>query len=522
MANGDRPIQTTNCKMADPRPALDPPAAAPSGWEEYVFAVGIIIVVTAANLLLPENYYQSVGLIYLLAIILLCLRVGRGPVLLAGLLGACVWEYVFIPPHFSFAINSLQDSLLFCTYFVVSLVAGQLTARIRAQAQNERLREQRATALFHLTRALAEARTLHDAILAAIRQADELFGAQTSLALADEARDTLVPHLASSYLLEGKERLTAEWVFRNQRSAGRFTDNLPDSAGYYLPLVRDNKTIGVLGVKVQPNRTLTFAQKNLLEAFARQLGLSVEREYLRAASEREKLLAESEKLHRALFDSVSHELRTPLAVINASTDSLAGADPGLSGQLVNEIRTAVRRLNRLVGNLLNQSRVESGLLKPRLDWCDVGDIVNAAVENTRDALAGHPLAITVPDDMPPVRADFTLTEQVLTNLLLNAANHTPPATPVLLTAGIERGGQRMFFTVADHGPGFSPAMRGRLFKKFVRDDEASTTGLGLGLSIVHGFVTAQDGEVVAGENHGGGAVITVYLPHSAPKTVARE
>jgi two-component system sensor histidine kinase KdpD len=507
--------------MSAAHPALDTPPAPPSGWEEYVLSALVISVITGASLILPESYYLSVGLIYLLAIILLCRRVGRGPVLLAGVLGAFAWEYIFIPPHFSFAINSLQDGLLFGTYFVVSLVVGQLTAQIRAQAQNDRLREQRATALFHLTRALAEAKTLDDAVLAALRQTDELFGAQTSLALADETRAALIPHPASSYRLEGKERATADWVFRNQHSAGRFADTRQDSAGCYLPLVRENETIGVLGVKVPPDRGLTPVQQNLLEAFARQLALSVEREHLRAASEHEKLLVESEKLHRALFDSVSHELRTPLAVINASAESLAGANPNLSGQLVNEIRTAVRRLNHLVGNLLNQSRLESGTLKPRLDWCDAGDIMNAAAESTREALAGHPLTITVPDDMPPVRADFALIEHVLANLLLNAANHTPPATPVSLTAGIEPGGQRMFFTVADRGPGFSPAMRGRLFKKFIQDDAASAAGLGLGLSIVRGFVVAQGGEVMAGENPGGGALITVYLPHPPPKAAAQ-
>jgi two-component system sensor histidine kinase KdpD len=506
--------------MSAARPASDTPPAPPSSGKEYAFAAAVVVVITTTSRLLPESYYVSVGLIYLLAIVLLCLRVGRGPVLMAGMLSAFAWEYVFIPPHFSFAINSLQDRLLFGTYFVVSLVAGQLTAQIRAQAQNDRLREQRATALFHLTRALAEAKTLDDAVLAALRQTDDLFGAQTSLALADGTHTALMSHPASSYRLEGNERATADWVFRSQHSAGRFTGTPQDSAGCYLPLVRDNKAIGVLGVKVPPDGHLTLAQQNLLETFARQLALSVEREHLRAASEREKLLAESEKLHRALFDSVSHELRTPLAVINASADSLAGADPNLSGQLVNEIRTAVRRLNRLVGNLLNQSRLESSTLKPRFDWCDAGDIVNAAIESTRDALAGHPLAVTVPEDMPPVRADFALTEHVLANLLLNAANHTPPATAVSLAAGIEPGGQRIFFAVADRGPGFSPAMRGRLFKKFIQDDDTSAAGLGLGLSIVRGFAVAQGGEVVAGENPDGGAMITVYLPHPPPKAAA--
>ncbi|HTQ32266.1 MAG TPA: DUF4118 domain-containing protein [Opitutaceae bacterium] len=506
--------------MSDAHTALDAPSAAPGRWREYALSAVAVAAVTAACLLLPDSYYLSVGLIYLLAVILLCLRVGRGPVLLAGVLSACIWEYVFIPPHFSFAINSLQDSLLFGTYFVVSLVAGQLIARIRAQAETERLREQRATALFHLTRALAEAKTLDEAVFAALRQVDGLFGAQTSLALAGEPGARLVPHFSSSYVLEGADLAAAEWVFHHHRSAGRFATNRPDGTGYYLPLVREDQAIGVLGVKMPPDAALSFSQRDLLDAFARQLALSVEREHLRAASEREKLLLESEKLHRALFDSVSHELRTPLAVINASTENIAEGNEHLRAELLNEIRTAVRRLNRMVENLLGQNRLESGLLKARLDWCDAVDIINAAVESTRDALDGHRLQIVVPDDMPPVRADFALTEHVLANLLLNAAHHTPPGTPVILTAGVEAGDRRVFFQVADHGPGFSPAARERLFKKFARDDTVRSTGLGLGLSIVRGFVAAQGGEVVAGDNPGGGARIAVYLPHSPPKAGA--
>jgi two-component system sensor histidine kinase KdpD len=505
-------------KTSRARPLPDTPLAPPSSWQEYALSAGVVAVITTTGwMLLPESYYLSVGLIYLLAIILLCLRAGRGPVLMAGVLSAFLWDYVFIPPHFSFAINSLQDGLLFGTYFVVSLVAGQLIARIRAQAQDDRLREERATALLHLTRALAEATTLDEAVSAALRQVDKLFGAQTALTLADETRTALVPHLASSYLLDAEERVAAEWVFRHHHGAGRLTHTRPDRAGRYLPLVRGKETIGVLGVRMPSDGEFTPGQRDLLEAFARQLALSVERESLRAASEREKLLAESEKLHRALFDSVSHELRTPLSIINTSTEGLSAADQNLRGQLVNEIRTALGRLNRLVGNLLDQTRLESGMLKPRLDWCDAGDIVNAAVESTRDAFTGHSLKLTMPGDLPPIRADFALTEHVLANLLLNAAHHTPPATPVFLTAGIEPDGRRVFFKVADRGPGFSPALRERLFKKFARGDVARTAGLGLGLSIVHGFVAAQGGEVVAGENPGGGALITVYLPHTQPK-----
>lgn len=488
---------------------------------EYGWAVGVVAAITLAGLLLPAKAYLAVGLIYLLAIIIVSLRVGRGPVLAAGVLSALTWNCLFIPPRFTFAISKIEDATLFGTYFVVALVTGHLTSRIRMQAHNERMREERATALFELTRALAEAGTIDQAVFAALRQADELFGAKTALLLAD-AHGTVTPHFAGSFALDEKERSVAGWVFQNRRPAGRFTDTLPGSAAFYLPLVRDDKAMGVLGIAVPEARGLTLAQRDLLEAFARQLALIVEREHLREAGAREKLLAESDKLHRVLLDSVSHELRTPLAVITGTLENLADAPVGLRTELIDEGRAAARRLNRLVGNLLDQTRLESGALKPRLDWCDARDLVNAALDGMRDELAGHPLEVVLPDDMPPVRADFALTEQALANLLLNAARHTPAGTPVFLTAGIERGGTRAFFTIADRGPGFPLAMRERLFKKFERGDAARAGGLGLGLSIVRGFVVAQGGDIVVGENPGGGAVFTIYLPHAAPQTAPTE
>ena len=488
---------------------------------EYAWAAGTVAAITLAGLLLPPDTYLAVGLVYLLAVIMLSLRIGRGPVLAGGVLSAVTWNFLFIPPRFTFYINKVEDAALFGTYFVVALVTGHLTSRIRAQALHERMREERATALFELTRALAEARTLDEAVFAALRQADDLFGARTALLLAGED-GALTPHFAGSFALDEKERGVADWVFRNRRSAGRFTDTLPASAAFYLPLLRGDRAVGVLGVAVAESRGLTLAQRDLLEAFARQLALNVEREHLREAGEREKILAESDKLHRVLLDSVSHELRTPLAVITGSLENLADAGPSLQASLVAEARAAAHRLNRLVGNLLDQTRLESGTLKPRLDWCDPHDLVNAALEGTRDALAGHPLECVVPDDLPPVRADFALMEQSLANLLLNASLHTPAGTPVFLSAGLERGGQRVYFTVADRGAGFPLEMRERLFKKFERGDAARAGGLGLGLSIVRGFVTAQGGEIVVGANPGGGAVFTIYLPNTSPADPPKE
>jgi two-component system, OmpR family, sensor histidine kinase KdpD len=490
---------------------------------EFAESLGVIAAVTLVGLLLLKfTGYRAIGMVYLLAVIVLSLRVGRWPVLFAGVLSALAWDFLFIPPAYTFVIAKPEDMLLVSIYVVVALVAGHLTSRIRAQGNNERLREERATALFNLTRALAEAKTLDEAAFAALRQVDELFGVETALTFADENTDELVPHFAGSYPLDPKEQGVAEWAFHNKRHAGRFTDTLPSSIGYYVPLVREGKGVGVLGVKVPPDETLTLGQRDLLDAFARQLAQVLEREQLRSASEREKLLAESEKLHRTLLESVSHELHTPIAVISAAIENIAGADAAMRATLIEEGKMAVRRLKRLVGNLLDQTRLESGALKPRLDWCDARDVINAVLADTRDALAGRAVTVTVPDDMPSVRADFALTEHALANLLLNAALHTPATAAVTIDAGVERGDERVFFRVADRGPGFPEEMREQMFDKFVRGVAARAGGIGLGLSIVRGFIAAQGGEVVIGDNPGGGAMITVYLPHSPPQNPPQE
>ncbi|MBS0632321.1 MAG: sensor histidine kinase KdpD [Verrucomicrobia bacterium] len=482
-------------------------------------AVTLGVVTAACWFLTPFAGYLSVGMIYLFAMIALSLRVGRGPVLAAGVASALLWDFLFIPPLFTFAISKLEDGMMFATYFAVALAAGHLTARIRAAARHERLREERATALFHLTEALSAARTLDDAVFAALRQIDRLFAAQSALLLAG---DSLTPHFAGSFAISEKERGVADWVWRNRKRAGRFTDTLPASEGFHVPLVRDDTCVGVLVVRVAPEAALTLAQRDLIESFAAQLALNVEREHLRAAGEREKLLAESEKLHRALLDAVSHELKTPLAVLSSALETLATADEATRAALLGESRTATGRLTRLVNNLLDQTRLEAGALRTRLDWCDAHDLIAAALDGVRDSLAGHPFESDVPADIPLFRADAALMEQVIANLLLNAALHTPAATPIFLTAGLDQARRRIFFTVADRGPGFPLEMRERLFQKFQRGDAARAGGLGLGLSIIRGFVVAQGGEIVVGENPGGGAVFTVYLPYEPHGNVPGE
>jgi two-component system sensor histidine kinase KdpD len=483
---------------------------------EYFEALGVLAAVTLGSwFLAPLTGYRAVGMIYMLAIIALSLRVGRWPILFAGILSALAWDFLFIPPLFTFVIEKFEDGMMVAMYLVVALITGQLTARIRDQERHERAREERATALFHLTQALGTAKTLDDGVFAALRQADGLFSAKTALLLTDESGSGLLtPHFAGSFSVDERERAVADWVWRNRKQAGRFTDTLPSAKGFYVPLVREDSALGVLVVRVEPEISLSIAQRDLIAVFASQMALFVESEELRQAGEREKLLAESERLHRTLLDGVSHELKTPLSVLSSVAENISSASGPTHAALVEEMRTATRRLSRLVNNLLDQTRLESGTLKPRLDWCDTADLVNAARDGVRDSLADHPLEVDIPRDMPLFRADGALMEQVLANLLLNAALHTPEKTPIFLAAGVDGSRGRVFFTVADRGPGLPPEMREHLFKKFQRGDAARAGGLGLGLSIIRGFVAAQGGDVVAGENPGGGAVFTVYLPYA--------
>jgi K+-sensing histidine kinase KdpD len=498
------------------RPAtrIDWQSSAASSWREYVEVAIVLVAITVLGWFVPITYH-AFGQVYLLAVMALSLRVGRGAAFFGAIGSAVAWNYVFIPPQLSFSVLDLEDGLMLGTYLVVALIGGLLSARIRAQERIERLREQRATALFHLTRALAGARTLDEALQAALAQANELFGARTALLLALDRR-TLRAHDASSLALDDGDRAVAEWAWQHGSSAGRFTTLFPSVDALHLPLVRAGSTLGVLAVC--PSREINLispAQLELMEAFAAQIALLVEREQLRAASEREKFFQESDRLHRTLLDSVSHELKTPLAVLRSTAEKWTTDDPQKRAALAEEMGTAMRRLDHLVANLLNQTRLEAGDLRAQLDWCDARDLIAAARRTVGDALARRPVSIELPPDLPLFMTDAGLMEQVLANLLLNAAQHTPAGGPITVCAGYDAAAARVFIAVLDRGPGLPPELHDRLFQKFRRGAGARAGGLGLGLSIVRGFMQAQRGHVEVASGPEGGTKFTVYLPHVA-------
>ena len=485
------------------RPAVD--------WKQYATVLAVLAAVGLANAVLAQFTGPRVpGLVFLLAVVLLALFFGRGPVLFAGAASALAWNYFFLPPRFTLIITSTEDGVLFGLYFVVAIVLGQLVARIRAQEEAERQREERAIALYQLTREFAQAGTRDEVVWHLVAEINRVFQAPAAVVLPE--KNALAPHPDSSLALTDKELHVAEWALLNRQPAGRFTDNLPGSENLHLPLVTERSVVGVLSVHL-PAKTLPLARRDLLEATARQAALVLDRVALRAAAEQSKLVAESERLSNALLNSISHELRTPLAALTSATTALAETtDAGLAKKMAGEIQEASARLNRLVGNLLDVTRLGSGHVRPNLDWCDVRDLVQVTVRSVERELAGREVRTEIAELLPLARLDFTLMQQALSNLLLNAAVHTPAGTPVLIQARHERN--ELVLSVSDHGPGLAPELLPRIFDKFFRAPNAPAGGSGLGLAIVKGFVEAQGGKISAANRPGGGAQFTIRIPQT--------
>ena len=503
------------------RPHFDAGAA-----QRYGLALGVVAGVTALNALLQRWLgNQPVALVYLFSVVVLAMIVGRGPTLAAATLTALLWDFLFTEPRYSFRIVNAGDAMMFATYFVIAIAMGHLAARLRAQQEAERRREQRATALYLLTRELAQATDFADLLAIVIREAGKAIHADVALSLPDEnPKDTLTPYFASTWNLLEKEQSVADWAFRRQQPAGFGTDTLPSAEGMHLPLVAGNHTVGVLSLRFKGAVPLATERRDLLDSFIRQIALVLDRQRLRDAGQQAKLVTESERLSKTLLNSVSHEIRTPIAVIGNAASNLCEPRHGtlndFQQSMVGEIQEASKRLNRLVGNLLNMTRLESGHIRPKLDWCDVADLIQATLKEIERDMSRNKVSIEVSRGLPLVRMDFVLMQQALTNLLLNTSVHAPPGTAVQVRAAIES--DVLLLTVSDGGPGLPLDVVPYIFDKFYRAPSAPAGGTGLGLAIVKGFVEAQGGQVQAENKPSGGAQFTIRLPVSKPPPVLGE
>ena len=516
VVTGDEPAYPSISKS--PQSSLKPH----SNLRAYFLSSVVVALITLVDyILLPYIGYQAVGLIELFAVLLIAVYLGRGPALLAATLSALSWNYLFLEPRFTFEINRVQDVILFFLYFGIALVAGNLTARLRDQEKRSRANAERTMALYTLTHEIAQALNMDEMLQTAVEQMGSVFDADIAIILAEGSKLHPSVHPVSTLKLNEKEYSVASWVFENSKPAGRFTDTLPMAEAHYVPLLTPNRTVGVLGIKPWQDIRFSADQEILIETFVSQVALMIEREMLDESAEQAAMLRESENLYNTLLNSISHELRTPIATITGAASSLNDdhtlANPEMRNLLIQDIRDSADRLNRLVENLLDMSRLESGRLKLKLEWCDAGDIIGVAVKQMGKRVGKRSLIIQHEPDTPLVQMDFVLIEQVLINLLDNACIYTPSNASIEIHTQMMPG--KLAITITDYGPGIPVESLEHIFEKFYRIPGSFSGGTGLGLSVSRGVVEAHGGQLTAENVPGAGARFTILLPASNPPPV---
>jgi Osmosensitive K+ channel histidine kinase len=456
--------------------------------------------------------YQVVSYILLFAVSLVALFFSTGPILLAAALGALLWDFFFINPPLTFYIAKPEDLMMFGTFFSVAIINGVLTARLRSQQRLARDREQRTSALYELSKVLASASGTQEVIEQAVTHIRKYFDIESAILLSeDEAslQTTLFP-VDSKIELQSTEHSIAAWVYKHVKKAGKYTDTLPATDLTFYPLKGKRINTGVLLVK--PQKPFRGELEMFWDTFRVQLTNALERELLNEIARRASVLNESEKLYKTLFNSISHELRIPVSTLMGASETLLqkNSDQKQQQQLAQEIFLASDRLNRLIENLLNMSRLESDRITPSIDWHDVHDLANKVISNLHDELKPFHTEVIIPENMPLVKFDFGLMEQVVHNLVYNATQHSQPTTTIRIKFYYDH--HHLVIQVMDRGTGFPPESIPYLCNKFYRANNRVAGGIGLGLSIVKGFVDAHQGTIRFENRAHGGALITIKIP----------
>jgi two-component system sensor histidine kinase KdpD len=455
--------------------------------------------------------YQVISFIFLFLVSILALFFGRGPILLAATLCALIWNYFFISPDFTFHVQKPEDALMIIMFFIIALLNGILTSRVRHQEKKIRIREERTDALYQITKELSATSGIEEVTHVAQRYIEKYFNLDCAIIIKNDLSqlNKNVQHDTQIKFSEN-ELSIASWVYKHSAKAGKYTDTLPSTEYTFYPLTGNSDNMGVIAVKHV--KVFTQGEEQFWDAFISQISGKYEREYLRSAAKKTYILNESDKLYKTLFNSISHELRIPVATIMGASDTLLSQSypEETKVKLYDEINTASVRLNRLIENLLNMSRLESGRITPRLDWCDVNDLANEVSDSLKQELLPFNLLVVVAPDMPLVNIDFGLIEQVLHNLVLNATQNAPIGTNIRIKFFYDHGS--LVIHVMDRGTGFPPAELASVFNKFYRGKDAKAGGTGLGLSIVKGFVEAHKGTVVAENREHGGAIFKIKIP----------
>jgi two-component system sensor histidine kinase KdpD len=508
----------------DPVRMAAPPDPVPVAGRglQYLSSVGVVLLSTLVCWAMHDRFDKSnLIMVYLLGVAVVATQYGRRHSVLAAVLSVAAFDFFFVPPHLTFAVTDTQYVVTFAVMLLVSLLISTLAARVRAQAEASLWREQRTRVLYALSRDLAGAHTTTAVAKVAAHHIADILQGPAEIFLAD-GQGRLVSAEPGRFV-EARETAVAQWAFDHGQRAGLGTDTLPGATATYVPLPGTRESLGVLGVRAG-DALLPLApdQLDLLETLAQQAASGLERARLAAEAEQARLAVESERLRNTLLSSVSHDLRTPLATITGAASTLL--QPGAlteegRRELTGAIYEEAERLNRLVTNLLDMTRLESGSLRLNRDWHSMEELVGTALARLRAGLEGRTVRVQVPPDVPLVLVDGLLVEQLLVNLLDNALKYSGPATALEVAA--HREGDALVVEVRDEGPGLAPGSEERVFDKFYRG-EGSPQGFGLGLPICKAIVTAHGGQISAANRDPRGAAFRFTLPLSEPPPPVEE
>lgn len=509
--SGD-PAAPSEERFESPRPTM------PTPWTAYAWAALFVAATTGLSAAVLAIYpVPDLEILYVVTVMLTALRLGRKPSLVAAALSVAAYDFFFVPPMRTFAISDWHYLLTFVMMFGVGWLVSTLTTRIRWQEEAAAAREERTRSLFELGRDLGYARTVNATAEVAAKHAARAFDASSIVLMPGAARD-LTAHAAepAGVTLDAGDMGVAKWVFEHGRIAGSGTDTLPGARVICIPLLTTGDPVGVLALLPRRTSPLDADQRARLDAFCRQAAFAIERALLAREAEASALRAKAEEMRSSLLSAVSHDLRTPLAAITGAVSTLrdpaAQFSPVQQDELLSDIQVEAARLERLVANLLDMTRVESGGLRVQRDWVPLEEMVGSALARLDRVLGGRPVEVSIATGLPLLSVDPLLVEQVLVNLIENAAKYTPPSSRIDIEGRQE--GNSIVVEVKDRGPGIRAGDEQRVFDKFYRGGDTTVAGAGLGLAICKGIVEAHGGTIGVENRSGGGAVFRILLTNA--------
>lgn len=500
---------------AAPTPSISLPSELSFSIRAVIEVVMLTALATLGGLLL-DSVVSSTNLVmlYLLTVVVVAVRLGYGPAVMTSFLSVLVFNYFFVPPQYTFHVAEAEYLLTFAGLFVVGFVIADLTGRVRRQADVARQRENQTAELYSLSRDLAATVDPQLIMQTIIEHVQQTFHSDSAIFLKENVELKLYVH-TPNYHIDRDESEIVQYVVVYGKPAGAGTDTRPLAESLYLPLQSAQETFGALAVRISGIHNPP--QRRLMEAFANQAALAIEATRLADKAQQAQLLREREKLHNTLLNSISHDLRTPLVSITGALSSLRDEavyiDANARQDLLEGAYQEANRLNRLVGNLLEITRLQAGTVKLNREPFSVEEIIGVARRQLSERLSSRPIYVDISDDLPLVAVDLVLMSQVLINLLDNALKYSPPEKPIEIHAFTQD--DKLVLQVSDYGIGIPEDELPHIFEKFFRShNTGGTTGTGLGLSICEGIVSAHGGTISAQNREEGGTCFQIMLPLS--------